>query len=863
MNWRRRRPGKLENGFDSEVSFHLQQLTDANIASGLGPDEARRQALIAFGGAEQIKQQLRDVHSSTWRDSFSANGRSALRSISRSPAFAATILLTLAFAIGINSAVFAAVDAIVLRPLHFPHGDELMEIQQQDRSSKTPLTSVSTLRLEDWNRLNSTFQAISGYYTGDASLTSGSLPEKISIAFVAPRFLQLWGVRPALGRDFTAEEQRFGGPSAILVSDRFWRTHLEADPHAAGRTLRLSGATYTIAGVMPRSFFFPVRDVDLWEPNPVNAPYSQDRESTWFTVLGRLKPGVSAAQAQADLRSVQRALGRQYPRSDGSLAVDLLPLKSVVLGGSAPSLWLLYGSVSLLLLIACTNIAALLLARTTEREHEIAIRYSLGASRAAIVGQLLTEAGVLAVAGAAAGLLLAAGAAHIFATLAATLPRVEEVTLSWRVVAYSLLCALAATMACGLAPAVRGSRRALASSLAASGRTQVSGRHPAQWILVGVQVSLAVALLIASGLLLRSFDALGKVDPGFDPSHVLTLRVSGGWGETADMGKLLQRVDRTLDGLRRVPGVEAAATSATIPGSAYAYPSVLKVAEGAQDPNRKILADEHFVSAGYFAVLHIATLTGDVCRAGRSDTVVVNRSFADKYFGRGDILGYHLANAVSNPLMKPGQIVGVVGDAREQGVDTPVQPTVYWCYSAPTPDPVYLVGTQGDPAALAETLRRTVHGLEPGRSVYDVMPLADHLDSRQAENRLRTILLTLFALTAVFLFSLGLYGTIAYLGRTRRREVGLRLALGALPRQIAAIFLWQGLRVTLAGGVAGLLLGAAISRLLSGVLYGISPLDPPTYLAVVLLTLLIAGAASLVPAVRAATVDPTQVLREE
>jgi putative ABC transport system permease protein len=364
-------------------------------------------------------------------------------------------------------------------------------------------------------------------------------------------------------------------------------------------------------------------------------------------------------------------------------------------------------------------------------------------------------------------------------------------------------------------------------------------------------------------LLLRSFQAIGQVNPGFNAENILTLRISGGWDETADMGKLRQRINRTLDGLRSVPGVEAAATSATIPGNSSEFPVELNVVEGAKDANEKVIADTHFVSAGYFSAAQIPLLAGEGCKEGRSvGTVVVNRSFADKYFAGVPVIGYHLRSAAANDFMGSTEIRGVVGDAREEGLDKAPQPTVYWCESAPTPDPNYLVRTHGDPMAMATTLRVKVHELEPGRSVFNVMPLEDHLDDKLAENRLRTILLTLFAVTAISLVSIGLYGTISYMGRLRQREVGLRLALGALRGQITRRFLMQGLRVTLIGCGVGLVLAAGLSRLLAGMLYGISVFDPVTYAGVVALTLLVAAVASLVPALRASRVEPTEVLRE-
>ncbi len=857
------KPKPTPASFDQEIAYHLEALIEANLAQGMPLKEARRQAILEFGGSEQIAQQLREVHISRVREAIRTNFLAAFRFMRRSPSFSATVILTLALGIGANSAVFSAIDAIILRPLAFPRGDELVEIQQHDFKSKQPSTFVAPQRLEDWNRLNSTFQVISGYYADELTLTSGEFPEKITEAMVAPRFLQLWGIPPALGRDFTADEQKFGGPHAILVTDRFWRNHLHADPAAVGKPLRLGSYSYSVIGVMPPTFLFPDRDVDVFEPNPIDAPFVQSRDSTWFIVFGRTKAGVSLDQARADLATVQAQLGKQFPKSDGDLSIELQPLKSVVLGGIQNSLWLLFGSVSLLLLIACTNIAALLVARTVEREHEISIRYSLGASCAAIVSQLLSEVFALALVGSFLGLILAAAAAHTFALLSKDLPRVEEIHLNWRIVAYSLGCALASTIVCGLFPAIRGSRRDLSGSLAHSGRNQVSTRNPWQSSLVGVQVSLAVALLIASGLLLRSFQALGRVRPGFDPTHVLTLRISGSWGETSNMAKLKQRIDRTLDGLRTIPGVRAAATSATIPGNSFSYPGEFTIAEGAKDPDSKIVAEMRIVSPGYFATVRIPVLQGEVCREGVQNSAVVNRSFADKYFSNAATLGHHLVNTGRNDYATPAEIRGVVGDAREVALDSPPGPIVYWCSSAPTPDPEYLIRTQANPTAMADIIRRKIHELEPNRSVSNVMALEDHLSDRLADNRLRTLLLSLFAATAIALVSLGIYGTISYLGRMRRREVGLRLALGAMPAQIVSRFLLQAMRITAFGCFAGLAIGFAASHLITGMLYGISNLDIVTYASVVALVFTVAATASLIPAIQAAKVGPTEVLREE
>ena len=857
----RKRP--IDSQLDSELRFHIDELAEEKIASGLTPEEARREAILEFGGRERVKEELRDVYRIATLENFIANVKSGIRIIRKSPSFSMVVIVTLALGIGANSAVFSAIDAILLRPLAFPNGDELMALQQFDRKAKNPASFVAPARLEDWNRLNTTFQAISGWYTQDVSEISGALPEKVTEALVAPRFLHVWGVSPAAGRDFVPEEEHFGGPNAVLIGDRFWRRRFHADPKAIGKTLRFEKHTFTIAGIMPGSFLFPDRDVDIWSPSPPDAPPAQSRESTWFTVIGRLKPGVTVAQARADLASVQARLGRQFPKTDGGLSVEIQPLKETSVGGARRSLWVLFGSVSLLLLIACTNIAALLLARTIGREREISVRFSLGASRASVIAQLSTECFVLAVAGSALGLFVAAAGSRALRAFAIGLPRAEEIGLDWRIVLYTLACVAIATLLCGLFPAIRGTRRSIASELAHAGRTQVSTGNPLQWLLVGVQVALAVVLLTGAGLMLRSFEELGRVSPGFDSAHVVTFGISGNWGETADMKALTNRIDRTLDELRAVPGVRAASTSATLPGVPSDSRTELTLAEGRSEAEGRIVADSRFVSNGYFATMKIPVLAGEGCRESLNfGGVVVNRSFANAYLAGSPAIGLHLKLA-SISFLPAAEIRGIVADAREQGLDREPAPTAYWCVSAPMPSPNFLVRTQGEPMAMAETLRHKIHQIDPARSVFNVSPLEQHLSDSFAENRLRAILLTLFAVTAVSLASIGLYGTLSYFVTVRKREIGLRLALGALPWQIVARFLFKALAATFIGCVAGLCLAVTFTRALSGMLYGVSMTDTETLSLVVVLVMSVAALSSLFPAVRAARVEPMDVLRDE
>jgi predicted permease len=875
MAWLRRlvnalRPGRLEREIRRELEFHAAERADELRACGLSAEEAARQARVRLGNPLLCAERTRDVDVAAWADTALRNLRHAARSLARARGFALTVIATLALGIGANTAVFSALDAVLLRPLPFPDADRLVRLSQKQQGSSE--SAIAPVRLDDWDRRSSTFSAIGGYFVEDVSETSGDLPERVRRAFVTPRLLEVWGIPPALGRGFSAAEHRHGGPPAALVSDRYWRTRLAASPDVLSRSLRIGGVATPIVGVMPASFRFPDRGVDVWFAARTDAPYAQSRRSTWFTGIGRLRAGVTADQARADLAAVQARLAEQFPDTDRRIGVELVPLKQQAIGGVGRSLWLLFGAVSLLLLIACTNIAALLLARGAARRQEIAVRVSLGASRRSVAGLVLAEALVLAFAGGGLGLVVAGSATAALRSVAAELPRADEIVVGGRILLYCSLSTLAVALLCGLLPAVRATS---AAATLESQRALVGARHTLQWGLVGGQVALSVTMLLGAGLLVRSFQELGRVEAGFERERVLSFRMSGSWNETADYPRLVARVDRALEALRQLPGVEAAATSGwSLPGTPVAFESSFEVVEGSGRSEQPLSAESRAVSPEYFETMRIPLLEGELCarrpvgERGSLDgfELMVNRAFVARYLaGVPSAVGLHLqatGEDAAESVRGAERIVGVVGDARERGIDRAPSPVVYTCLNAPNPTPYFVVRTSVEPLALAGAIRARMKELEPQRSVHDIAPLEERIDGAYTVRRLLTLLLLLFALSALSLACVGLYGTLSYAVGLRRREVGLRMALGALRRDIVRQFLGQGLRVVGLACVLGLALALALRRVMEGLLYGVSATDAATFVGVLALVGGVAALASLVPALRAARVEPMRALRE-
>jgi putative ABC transport system permease protein len=788
--------------------------------------------------------------------------RAAVRSLSHRPALALAVVATLALGIGANSAIFSAVDAVLLRPLPYPAADRLVAIYESNAARRQSTQLVAPGRLEEWNRMNQTFQGLAASYFENMTDTSGALPERVEARRVSPRFFAVLGVPAALGRTVNPQEELAGGPHAVVLSDAFWKKRFDSNPLVVGQALTLGGASYTIVGVMPPTFRYPTATTEMWLPTQAPAFFLKARGARLYTAIGRLKPGVTPEQGQADLSAVEARLAKQYPETDAGWAAAVVPLKEEQVGGVRRSLWLLFGAVLLVLLAACGNVACLLLADATRREHEIAVRFALGASRARVIGQLLVEGVLLAAAGSTLGLLAARWGIDLFRTIATRLPRSEELGVDARLVVVTLTAGMMTTVLFALAPAAQATRAAVAAGLGHGGRGRTGHRQRPQRILVAAQIALAIVLLAGAGLLVRSFSRLQQVSPGFDAANVLTFRMSAQWTETT--GATMSRQLRTMARLDAIPGVASSAFAMQLPAGADFPPTEFTIA-GKSAPAR-LFAFTRSVSADYFRTLHIPVLQGAVCRddpATPFRQIAVTRAWADRFFPGDNPVGHFVA-LVGLAGIPAQQITAVVGDVRENGLAQDAPALMYTCGLQPYwPDPFFLVRLDPARHVGVAAIRDALREIEPNRAMYAVRPLAETLNESLSQPRLNTILLVFFAATALLLAAIGLYGVLSQFVAARRREIGVRVALGARTAHILSTIVGQAALVTAAGIAAGVAGALALARSMATLVFGVSTRDPLTFVAVPLVLAIVAAIATVVPARRAARVDPMLALRDE
>ena len=793
----------------------------------------------------------------------------ALRALVRRPGYTVTAVLMLALGIGATTALFSLVDTVLLKPLPYPQADRLVTVMEASPAKDKKLSLMAPGRIEDWNQLNQTFEFIAGSYSENVTDTSGAEPDRLAARRVSPRFFAVYAALPALGRTFTKEEELDGGPSSAVISYGLWTRRYGRAEDAIGKRLVLGGKGYTIIGVMPKEFAAP--SIDLWVPAQINASLMRIREARFFSGVGRMKAGVTMQQAQGDLARVQQQLGEQFPRTDKDWSAMVGDLKEQRVGDYRRTLFLVFGAVGMLLLIAVANIAGLTLAQLHQRERELAIRSSVGASRGQVVATVMREVLLIALAGAALGGAAAAFGVDMMAKAFADMPRMAELTFDWRALLFAAGVSLLGAVLFGVIPALQATRTDLAPVLAESSRSVSGGRSTLQRGLVVAQLAVTVLLLASAGLLLRSYYNLSRTDAGFNTANTVTFHVGAAWSEDRPrIGRLQQAI---LSELERFPGVESAGITNFLPATGATLNYQVTVEGLTQNQENGVFTTGYRnVSSGYLPSLKIPLLAGEWCRA--DDTfdfakpvatkAMVNRKFAELYGKGQNLMGRRLRFVQASPRALPAEIVGLVGDVKEDGLSAEPAPYIYECQQAGSwPDPEYVARTQGDPASLLRQIPKIVHGLDASRAVFGVKLLDGLVDDALEQPRLNARFLGVFAAAAMLLASVGLYSLITLLVTARTREIGVRIALGANPSQIMAM-VFGGAGWLLAAGIGiGIGLTLAAERLLKSALFGVSPLDAMTIGGAVLLLGIVSLFAVLFPARRAASIDPLDAIRTD
>ncbi|HTQ54437.1 MAG TPA: ABC transporter permease [Bryobacteraceae bacterium] len=793
----------------------------------------------------------------------------AFRALTRRKGFATAVVAILGLGIGANTAVFSVVDAVLLRPQPYPDAGRLVTVMEANPSQSERVSLLAPARLEDWNRMNRTFEGIAASYTENFTDLSGSEPERLAGRRVSPGYFRVFGTRPVLGRIFTPEEERDGGPNAAMISYGLWsrRYHRAAD--AVGKRLIIGGKGFTIVGVMPAEF--TSAEVDAWLPAQVNAFLMRLRDARFYAGVGRMKPGVTVAQAQADLARVQQRLGEQFPATDKGWSAEVRDLKEARVGQYRRTLLFVFGAVLLLLLIAVANIAGLMLTQLQQREREMAIRSSIGARRGQILAAVMREIALLAGIGAAVGCGVAAWLLQALGRMFATLPTAGRLQMGWTALAFAALAGTGAAMLCGLLPALAATRANLAAILAQAGRGGSGHTHQWQRGLVAGQVALTVLLLASAGLMLRSYYNLAHVDLGFDASHTMTFHMGAAWDE--DRARVGQLQEALLDQLRASPGVQAAGFANFLPasGATLRYQVQLVETAAAGDGGR-ITAGERSISRGYLAAMGAPILAGADCpelrqlalwKAGK---VLVNRRFAEMFGGGRNLVGQHLRMLDQGyaPDARAAEIVGIAGDVREDAANVAPGPFFYVCLApGGWPDPEYVARTAGSPAALEQAIRGIVRRVDPSRAVFGVKRVNEVLEGSLEEPRWKSRVVTVFAAAAMLLAAVGLYGLVALMVTARTREIGVRMTLGAQPGRIVGGLLAGVGRLVGIGAGVGLGLTWMAGRAMRSLLYGVSPMDVLTLMGAVGCLAAVAAVAAWVPARRAARIDPLAAMRGE
>jgi len=866
------------NDIDREMRLHLEIQVDANIRAGMSPAEAREKAMRSFGNLNRAVDAAYDVKGGGVFETLAQDIRYGVRMLAKHKAFTSIAIITLALGIGANTAIFSVVNELLLRPLPYRDADRIATVWEVNPAGRHQ-NSASRANFRAWRDQNSSFQYMAAFSDQRLNLTGTGDPEELSAQFVTPEFFKILGVDPILGRTFLPEDDKGGQSPVAVLSYGLWQRRFGGQASLVGETIMLNAEKYTVIGVMPPNFQFHIkqrsgtgRPAELWTVLPMTVGSGSNERGRFLGTVARLKDGVSVDQAAAELRTIHARLSEEFPQFNKNFSAEVLPLREQFFGNVRRPLWLMLGAVAFVLLIACANVANLLLSLATSREKEIAVRAALGARRMRIVRQLLTESLLLALLGSVLGLGFAwLGIKALIAISPRDLVTLQSVGLNLTVLGWTLGVSVLTGIIFGLAPALHISRLNLNDSLKDGGKAEsspASGSRRLRNALVVSEIALAVVLLASAGLLIRSFVRLQQVDRGFNTDNVLTMvvRLPDSYREDP---QVINFFYQALERVRNLPTVRSAGIINFLPlyGGLGSNTGFKILGRPEPPPGQGPSTDVRVVNAGYFETLGIPLLRGrnfsDAEQREPKHVLLINEALAHQYFPDQDPIGQRLdVNMFDNPT--PAEIIGIVGNVRYDSLVDEAPPAVYF----PHPDLTYgfmtlVVRTDGDPTAIAPAIQREIRGLDPNQPVSDVRTMNQVMSEWVARSRFNTLLLGLFAGLATLLSAVGIFGVMNYSVAFRTRELGLRLAVGAQPRQVLLLVLKQGLGLTVVGVVLGLAAAFGLTRLLSGLLFGVAAFDVPTFASISLLLVIVSLLACYLPARRAMRIDPLRALRYE
>jgi predicted permease len=870
--------GHSDGDFPDELESILQMYTDDNLRAGMTPDEARRQAHVRLGGMEQVCQSVRDHRGLPWLEVLGRDLRYATRTLLRTPGFAAVAMLVMAIGIGASVSLFTILHSVLLRPLPFPHPDDLVAIYSQDELSKPDSENVvAPGDFYDWQKATHGYEQMAIWrWTGfNMSAGNGELPEFLNAGTCSWNLLSTLGISPALGRSFTPADDDAGAARTVILSWSFFGRRFNHNPAVLGNAIRLNGQMYTVIGVLPDWFRYPDPKVQLWVPWQVEVP-RQIQHSHYDHigyVVGRLKVGIHSNAAIQEVSAAQHEI---YLRFNGAGSVEqgaiARPLLEDVVGEVKTPLYVLLSAVVCLLFIASLNLSNLLVARSAARRREMAIRTALGSSRLSLIRQQLTESLLICLGGGVIGLLLATAGTHWLTTHWEGLPRAYGVHLDSMAIAFALGITGMAGVLAGLLPAISTSGKNLLSALQENSRGigGSASRTSMRKALLTGEVALTVVLLVTGGLLFRSFLRLRGVDLGCTTKNVLTMNYFLRGDKYSKPEQIVNLNTELLEKVRHIPGVQAAGLTNVVPGDGYYGDHEFWIPEHPPQP----VGEHHFAAyrtadPGYFSTLQIPLVRGHLFseseRLEHDKYAIVNQEFVRQFFSAEDPIGQHLRVEWRTPEGENYEIVGVVGDTRYR-VDRPARPMMWFPILSGIPgtgDSVLVVRSEGDVMSLATPIQKLIASVDPELPVKNILTMEQIVGESTANSSFTATLVLSFAGLSLLLAAVGLYGVLSYLVTQRTPEIGIRMALGAERERVLRLMLLDGLRPALVGLVFGMAASVAISRLIRSVLYGTSPLDPTVFILVILTLLLASTAACLVPAWRAARIDPMRALRSE